>query len=264
MNTSHRWFFVASLGIAAAAAVAAACAAPTPGIGSGESNVESDDLEVVFSPAYSAYDGEHEFKIPLKVDGVKNLKWSASDPDMVDLDPQSNGMVMVTARKAGKVTITAKNGSLSGKTELHITDADAEEWEAGNQRYNSGIILERKRGDGGWDGGNRDQPKEQRPAACTQCHANGQEDVEHTPMQTGGYSDEQLVDIMTKGKKPAGAEFRIRTQRWYENNHRWSMTEFEQKGLIVYLRSLEPKSQGPVDWGGRGGGKGGRDGGRSQ
>ena len=29
-------------------------------------------------------------------------------------------------------------------------------------------------------------------------------DVEHTPTQTGGYSDDQLVDIFTNAKKPDG------------------------------------------------------------
>ena len=34
--------------------------------------------------------------------------------------------------------------------------------------------------------------------------------------------------------------------------HQWQMDEFAVKGIVVYLRSLEPKSQGAVDFGGRG------------
>ena len=267
MNTSHRWYFLASLGLATAAVAAAACGDDPPGgIRSESNNTEANDLDVLFSPAYSAHDGEHEFKIPLSVTGVKNVKWSASDPDMVDLEPQSNGIVMVTTRKAGTVTITAKNGSLAGSTELTITEATAEEWEAGNARYNNGIVLKRgERRDGGGGGWDAAPNPERQQAACTNCHAKGKEDVEHTPMQTGGYSDEELVDIFTKGKKPAGAEQRIMPLERWQKIHQWTMDELAVKGLVVYLRSLEPKSQGPIDFGGRGGGgKGGRDGGRRE
>lgn len=239
----------AALGISAVVA----CTAPMGDAGSSEAaSTGSNDLEILFSPAYSAFDGQHEFKVPAKVDGVKNVKWSASDPSMVDFDPQPDGTVIITTRKAGKVTITAKNGGLSGTSELTITQATPEEWEAGNERYNNGVVLERRRGDGG---GSREQAKQ---AACTNCHGPGSNDVEHTPMQTGGYTDEELVDIFTKGKKPAGVEQRIMPAERWSKIHQWSMTELATKGLVVYLRSLEPKSQGPVDWKGRGGHGGGR------
>lgn len=233
-----------------------ACTAPTADSDSSEAaSTGADDLEILFSPAYSAFDGAHEFKVPAKVDGVKNVKWSASDPEMVDLDPQADGSVLITTRKAGTVTIIAKNGSLSGKSELTITQATPEEWQAGQERYNNGVVLERRRGDGGK---NREQAKQ---AACTNCHGPGANDVEHTPMQTGGFTDQELVDIFTKGKKPDGVEQRIMPAERWSRIHQWSMTELATKGLVVYLRSLEPKSQGPVDWMGRGGkGKGGKGG----
>jgi hypothetical protein len=87
-------------------------------------------------------------------------------------------------------------------------------------------------------------------------------DVEHTPQQTGGYSDEQLITIFTKGQKPENAPFRVLTQLpligtnlafvkgLYMNIHRWDVGADVQKGIIVYLRSLEPKSQPAVDFGG--------------
>jgi hypothetical protein len=114
-------------------------------------------------------------------------------------------------------------------------------------------------------------------AACASCHvsegAGGMQrmlpdggminvDVEHTPQQTGGYSDEQLITIFTKGQKPENAPFRVLTQLpligtnlafvkgLYMNIHRWDVGADVQKGIIVYLRSLEPKSQPAVDFGG--------------
>jgi hypothetical protein len=117
-------------------------------------------------------------------------------------------------------------------------------------------------------------------AACSSCHTSGgasgtrmlpdggmiQIDVEHTPQQTGGYTDEQLVAIFTMGKKPEGAPYRIVPKlvaglpmalqtpalygTIYAGFHKWDMMESERKGVILYLRSLEPKSQPEVDFGG--------------
>ena len=50
---------------------------------------------------YSAYDGQHEFKIPAVVTGVKKVKWSLSDPEVADIETQSDGSAMITVRKAG-------------------------------------------------------------------------------------------------------------------------------------------------------------------
>lgn len=116
-------------------------------------------------------------------------------------------------------------------------------------------------------------------AACTFCHvpdgqmaANGvaaQIDVEHTPQQTAGYSDEDLINIFTMAKKPAGAGYRIvngggllpdaAAQRIYEGFHKWSVAPETQKALVAYLRSLTPKAQANIDFGGllRGGIPGG-------
>jgi hypothetical protein len=43
--------------------------------------------------------------------------------------------------------------------------------------------------------------------------------------------------------------------------HKWQMTPEQANGMVTYLRSIEPESQGPTDFGGRGGGR--RDGGSS-
>lgn len=259
-----------------AAALTACSASPTsiePGGG------EEDNLEILFPKMYSAFDGTHEFKIPAIVDGVKKITWTASDPEMVDLDTQSDGSVILTVRKAGTVTIKAKSGSLSGTASLVVTQATPEDWQFGSDRYNNGITW-KQRGDGGTsgggggdggggsgdgDGGGGGRPQPNKQLACTNCHANGGQDVEHTPMQTGGYSDAELVAIFSEGRKPAGSEQRIMPADKWSKIHTWTMSEDEKKGLITYLRALEPKSQGPVDFGGRGGrgggGKGKKDGG---
>lgn len=125
------------------------------------------------------------------------------------------------------------------------------------------------------DAGNREPPRGgrlggNRESACTYCHApegapadNGnsaQIDVEHTPQQTAGYSDEDLIKIFTQGVKPANARFRVVNQggavldgaaaHVYMILHSWQVPPATQKGLVAYLRSLTPKAQGEVDFGG--------------
>ncbi len=245
------------LGTFGASAVAGlvACSAETA---TSDSNLE-EGLEILFPEMHSAFDGEHSFKIPAKVDGVKKVTWSAEDPDMVDLDKQSDGSVIITVRKAGKTKIIAKAGGLKGEAPLEVTEASPEDWKNGNERYNNGVTWKRgeggSRGDGGAGGGRRGPPDP--TLACTNCHAAGKQDpVQHTPMQTAGFTDDEIIEIFTKGKKPDGVEQRImKADRWAKI-HQWKMEPEEQKGLVVYLRSLEPKKQGTTDFGGgRGGGR---------
>ncbi|MDB4937702.1 MAG: hypothetical protein JWP87_4674 [Labilithrix sp.] len=255
MFRSSMWRPLAVACISVLGAATYACSAPGDGAASGDSASTEGELEIHFSQMYSAYDGQHDFKIPAVVTGVKKVKWSVSDPEIADIETQSDGSAMITVRKAGNVTIIAKAGSIKGEAPLTITDSKDNEWEAGNQRYNNGTVLTRGKGDGGGGGGGGGSKDKQ--LSCTNCHggAGGDDskDVEHTPMQTAGYSDAQLVTIFTKGQKPAGVPQRVmmNQSRW-SKLHQWQMDEFAVKGLVVYLRSLEPKSQGPVDFGGRG------------
>ena len=53
------------------------------------------------------------------------------------------------------------------------------------------------------------------------------------------------------GHKPENAQFRTGIpEMLYVRFHTWDATEAEKKGIVTYLRSIEPKSQGPLDFGG--------------
>jgi len=201
------------------------------------------------------------------VTGVKKVKWTIDDPDAADLEPGTDGTsVMITVRKAGDFTLTAKAGSLKGTAPIHITEASADDWSDGDKRYNDGVVIQRGHRDGGAEGGGGGggggYPAPDKQAACTNCHGDGSRmDVQHTPMQTAGYSDQDLINIFTKAQKPQGVPQRIMPLDKWQKIHQWDVPENVQKGIIVYLRSLEPKSQGVTDWGGHGkGGKGGKGG----
>jgi hypothetical protein len=242
----------------------------------------SPSLGIVFTPMYSAYipgDNTHTFKIPAVVNGITDqsvVTWGVSDPSAVscETDPTTGG-VMITVQKAENVTIVAQAGPLCATSTLNVTSALESDWQAGNARYNSGTPLYL-----GCIGLSRHMPEGGCPdagPACTACHgatatattAFGFNDIAHTPEQTGGFSDQDLIDIFTNGQVPDGGYFdpSIVSYNTWSRFHNWTDIQGDtQKGMVVYLRSLEPTAQnGSADFGGmygRDGGYPGRDGGR--
>ena len=220
-----------------------------------------NSIKLEFDPMYSAYDGVHKFQIPVitrSIDGA-DLTWSASDPSMVDFAPETltpyHG-VMVTTRKAGTVSIIASAGTICGSALLTITAATPDDWEIGNARYNSGEVVSAVRGqirvaDGG-------------DAKCTNCHGDTAmgpyKTVSHSPVQTGGFSDDELVNIFQHGNVPEGGVFDteiVSYNQWHQF-HQWGLSDDEAKGMIIYLRSLTPVIQnGGSNFGMRGGFEGG-------
>jgi hypothetical protein len=237
-------------------------------------------LTILFSPMYSAYDGVHTFQIPAVVNGLDptaiTIDWSASDPTMVKLEPDpTTGGVMITTQKSGTVSIIANAGSLCGASLLTITAATPQDWTDGSNRYNDGVVVNRlpRPGGGGMAGGDGGTAE----AACTNCHgdtASGPfKTVQHTPEQTGGFSDTDLTNIFEKGVVPTGGYFdtSIVSYAEWQGFHKWDVGDSPQ-GVVVYLRSLTPAAQtgeanfggrfdGGVGRGGNGNGGGGRNGG---
>jgi hypothetical protein len=95
------------------------------------------------------------------------------------------------------------------------------------------------------------------PAACTNCHgtmSNGMlfgmsvfMDVQHTPEQTGGFSEADLKNVFVNGTVPPGGYFDdtiINYCTWH-TFHTWTdiNTPDEQTGMNAYLRSLTPMEQ---------------------
>jgi hypothetical protein len=188
-----------------------------------------------------------------------DIQWAASDstkvdlnstPGAVTLDPRSPAFpsAMVTTKDVGDVDIVASyHGQNCGKSTLHITSATEADWTKGDSRYNSGTIIavgsqgaisRLQDQDGGAD------------AKCTNCHGSGAtmgnfKTVEHTPEQTGGFSDSELTNIFTMAIIPPGSYFDpsvIAQSRWTQF-HQWNMTPDQAKGIVIYLRALAPAPQ---------------------
>jgi hypothetical protein len=244
-------------------------------------------LPVRFNPMYSGYDGTHKYQVPAFVPGMNpgSLTWGSTDPTMVDIQPYTGRPgVMLTTKKAGDVTIVAfvTGTTMCGTSPLHIEQFTVDDWNTGNARYNNGNPLNftYDAGDSGFDGNfaeagfdaagfdaadicamlqamNFTNPFEHPPAACTNCHgtmSNGMlfgmtlfKDVQHTPEQTGGFSENDLTNVFVNGTIPPGGYFdnTITPYCAWHQFHTWSDidTPAKQKGMRAYLRSLPPQQQ---------------------
>ena len=175
-------------------------------------------IQIVFPTMYSAYDSVHHFQIPAVVNGIDPsvITWSALDPTMVDLqEDTTTGGVLITTRKAGVTSIIANAGGLCGSASITIAAATNDDWLIGSARYNDGVVLTRLPGGGVGRGPKMPTDEDAGIAAteyaCTNCHgdaANGlYKTVQHTPEQTGGFSDADLLNIFIDGIVPKGGYF---------------------------------------------------------
>jgi hypothetical protein len=236
-----------------------------------------DGLPIKFKPVYSGYDGVHTYKVPVFVEGVdpSTITWGSTDPTMVALAPYVAG-IMITTKKAGQLDIIARAGGKCGSTHLTITQFSPSDWDVGNARYNNGNMLNTLNipagtiPDAGVDAAydassvctaqqfqNLSNPFETPPAQCTNCHganSNGTifgmtvfSDVQHTPEQTGGFSDPEFVNLFVNGVIPDGGYFSsaITPQCLWSRWHQWQDIDSgaAQTGMVSYLRALAPQEQ---------------------
>ncbi len=207
------------------------------------------------------------------IDGILDRLIAELGPDTRSI---ATGGVLITMNSTGSggpVTITATAGGSCGQATLNITASTVGAWDAGSARYNDGVEVPAGGigaavGGAPPDGGYR--------YACTNCHApkgldagagSGFNDIAHTPEQTGGFSDQQLLDIIQNGTVPgyddAGVpagdagyfDPSIVPYRFWHRFHRWNLQGDEVQGIVTYLRSLTPTAQaGTSNFGGFGGG----------
>jgi hypothetical protein len=220
-------------------------------------------LRVAYDPMYSAYvtDVPHTFQIPALVSGSNGtVTWSA-DSAYVGMQQSIEDMrkneVLITVLKPGNVVINVQSSDgKCGSSVLEITAAKQADWLIGKARYNDGVSLHLQ---GGTPTQTGSPLEEGSPPACTNCHGQTATqgpftNVSHTPEQTGGFSNDDLVNIITKGEFPdAGNAFdpKIVSYSAWQNFHRWTdITPDQQLGIIVYLRSLLPDDQkGSINFG---------------
>lgn len=204
-------------------------------------------LQIAFPTMYSGYsDGSQTFKIAAVVPGRSDVKWSSTDTSIVDLDPThrtaGDGSVMITTKKAGTVKIIARTGRLAGSASLEITSYDPADCALGRMWYegdipDTGIMLP----DPGFSPGSPTK------ASCSYCHSEvpGSTSIEYTPMQTGGWSDQEVRQMFDGGIAPDGE---LNSGGAFRAFHRVALSRAELNGLLCYLRSIPPGSRGKLDF----------------
>jgi hypothetical protein len=265
--------------VASASSLMLACGSAQ---GTEEPPPEPNTLKLSFSPMYSAYDGVRVYQLPVTLEPaaydpnstdpveLSSVRWKvdakyASQQEYPDLP----GGVLLTTKASGKTIVTAEARSKSGRrlqgtAVLNITKAEAAEWDLGEARYNNNVPIEIADPDeanriANMTGGYPFDPN----ASCANCHNNSSEflgagvTIEHTPQQTAGYSDEELISIFTMGSKPAGGKFHspifegqpaVFVERAYKQMHTWQIAPEVERGIVYKLRSITPKTQEQIDY----------------
>jgi hypothetical protein len=228
---------------------------------------------------YSAFDGTHEYAVTPSIPSAaensmdstpimaSSIKWQVDGAFLKqDEFPELTAAAKLTTKKAGKTTVKATAKTLAGEqvygeATLTISEAKQAEWDAGEARYNNGMMFSFMRPAMAAQGeGTCGLPvtiELPTTSACGNCHnPMNTISVEHTPTQTAGYSNEDLVNIFTTGAKPAGGTFNSPFLRSapmpdciYSEFHTWEMTDEEKKGIVWKLRSIQPRVQQEIDFG---------------
>lgn len=178
-------------------------------------------LSLMPKTAYTGVDGVHTFRVPVAVYGAKQPTLTASPADAVSIAPaklvdasQDKGIYfMVTALKAGTVTLTATDSGQTLTGKMNIATYTSAEWDTGSARYNNGVTS-----------GATEQ--------CASCHQ-GANAVDHSPAIMASASDSQVQTVFLDGQLVSGNPI-------LEVKHKWTVTDAEKTGLVVYLRALLP------------------------
>jgi hypothetical protein len=254
------------LAVAGSALIMSACA----GDATGAKKVPiRSDFGLAFSPMYSAFDGVHDFRVPVMpaVEPSSDLvvdSWEVVDRDGV---PQTDvadivhdepaGGATFRMRRTGDYVVVAHAGDMLGCSELHIAAGTPEQWSIGEDLYHNPLMLT----------GSLPGVKVPDNPSCDSCHGVGPNylDVVHTPQQTAGFSDAWFAGLFTMGHRlrsnePNPTVSLCAPHEWsildgvpigvLRQFHTWDVSQDEIAGLLLYLRSLAPMTQGLLDFGG--------------
>jgi hypothetical protein len=186
--------------------------------------VDAPDVELQVMPfaSYSGFDGTHSFKVPVAVYGAaSDLTLAASDPSAVKLTKvklttpgnDQGSWYFAETLKAGTITLTATSKGKTADTTLTVKAYDVSSYNTGKARYMNGS-------DDGKD------------PACSSCHNTQNGGIDHSPAAMASDKDPDVTAIITTGI--------VNEHPITSVVHKWSATDPQLAGLVVYLRSLEP------------------------
>ena len=186
--------------------------------------VDAPDVELQVMPfaSYSGYDGQHTFKVPVAIYGAaSDVTLASSDPSAVKITKvklttpgnDQGTWFFAETQKAGTITLTATSKGKTADTTLTVKSYDPAAYETGKARYMNGS-------DDGKD------------PSCTKCHDAQSGGIDHSPAAMASDQDPDVKAIITTGI--------VNEHPITSVVHKWSATDTELAGLVIYLRSLEP------------------------
>lgn len=187
-----------------------------------------DSFKIFPDKIFSGYDdGTNTYKAPViaHFTGKEGaVTWKVSDESIASVASDGPN-AMLTMKKAGKTMVTATSGGKVASASLTVYQYTREQHEAGAARYAKG-------------------PNDDNPP-CVLCHGQmqGVNRPNHTPTEVDADGDPELQNTFVTGKDPEGrpiAEMSEFAALLNGKKHMWQVTEIEKKGLLSYLRSLEP------------------------
>jgi hypothetical protein len=268
------------------ACLVSACAAET-----GELDADSIQLTdnlLRLPQQYSAYDGEHDYPVIAGIarkalaakSGVDwpSVRWIFDDQfleqtDYYVLDGSAGDALMEVAKydllagtavfktkrtgstRIGVVFRTLDGEPMHGEAKLQISRASLEEWALGEAYFYKSSMIQQYPARGGlcgtpeaFDLGTH--------TSCVGCHNAIQPFSPCTPLQTAGYSDEQLLDTISRGALPPSvldwSEF-LRSAPdpacIFDDWHSPDIDDATARGLVWRLRSLLPEIPRDLDLG---------------
>jgi len=224
---------------------------------------------IAFSVMFSAYDSVHEYSvIPSVSDAAdeppfegnpilaSSIRWEV-DNEFVSRSelPDLPNAIKLTTKKAGTTVITMIARHVSGPTfrqraALTITMGTPEEWVAGDARFKQGprvSLLDEFLESEAASCGLADKIGYPSTAACVSCHDPSGDGLD--PTMTAGYSDDDLIEIVSAGAKPAGGTYNSDSLRdlsmpdcVFRAIHSYDFSEEEKRGIVLWLRSISPRT----------------------
>lgn len=191
-----------------------ACSSPpAPTLTKSSDATEKDDdhdhdeeAGVYPTEVFTGFDGVRDFFVPVSAHGGK-ATWTAEDEDIVELDPQDEG-VIIKSKKAGTTKVRAKIGGKSFSVKVTVKAYSKDAWSAGNAVYNETV-------------------------KCASCHMKAK-GPDHSPSEVGRHEDEHLERRILTGESLHGEA--KQPDHAFEDQ----LQANELEGVIAYLRALEP------------------------
>ncbi len=196
---------------------------------------ESEDLKDYLLPfaIHTGFTGGSEkFRVPLETDLTGTLTWTVEDDSVAEVvateppawynewkkeEPDLDlSFAMLTTKKAGKTVVKVSNGTKEHKSDIEVVAYTSAQVAIGQTRY--------KEGEG---------DANRRP--CAGCHDQG-EGPPHNPAWVAELSDDEVLHSVQVGSY----EWNNKTYELNNGNHKWNLTDEEKKGILAYLRSIDP------------------------